>query len=89
MPVPAPTDTWSLVSGLRNRIFTAVSEAPAPSTTLLTTPFADVVDPEAEAGIVTPEIVKSNSVVDTKCGLETLLLRSETCASIVSKTPVA
>lgn len=63
-------------------------EDPAPRTTLLTTPLADVVVPAAEGGIVTPEIEKSNSVGDPKCGFEILLLKSETWLSMVNSTPV-
>lgn len=88
MALPAPTEIWSPVCGLRSKILTAVSEEPALRTTLLTSPLAEVVVPAAERGIVTPEIEKSNSVDDTKCGFETLLLKSETWLSMVNRTPV-
>lgn len=45
---------------------------------MLTAPVADVVVPASEDGMVTPEIAKSNSVGDAKCGFEILLLKFET-----------
>lgn len=75
MPVPAPTEIWSLVSGVRRRMVTEVSEASPVTTTLLTAPVGALVSLPPPVGGVTPEITKSNWVGEAKCGSEIRLAR--------------
>jgi hypothetical protein len=77
MPVPAPTEIWSLVFGVRRRMVTEVSEGAPVTTTVLTAPEVALVSlPPPESG-VTPEMEKSNCVGEAKCGSEIRLARSE------------
>lgn len=77
MPVPAPTEIWSLVFGMRRRMVTEVSEGAPVTTTVLTAPEVALVSlPPPESG-VTPEMEKSNCVGEAKCGSEIRLARSE------------
>jgi hypothetical protein len=77
MPVPAPTEIWSLVFGVRRKMLTEVSEDAPVTTTLLTTPVEELVSLPPPAGGVTPEMEKSNCVGEAKCGSEIRLARSE------------
>jgi hypothetical protein len=76
-PVPAPTEIWSLVSGVRRRMVTEVSEDSPVTTTLLTAPLEALVSLPPPAGGVTPEMTKSNWFGEAKCGSEIRLARSE------------
>jgi hypothetical protein len=77
MPVPAPTEIWSLVCGVRRRMVTEVSEGAPVTTTLLTAPVEELVSLPPPAGGVTPEMKKTNCVGEAKCGSEIRLARSE------------
>jgi hypothetical protein len=77
MPVPAPTEIWSLVFGVRRRMATEVSEGTPVTTTVLTAPVEELVSLPPPGGGVTPEMKKSNCVGEAKCGSEIRLARSE------------
>lgn len=77
MPVPAPTEIWSWVFGVRRRMVTEIFESAPFTTTLLTAPAEALVSLPPPAGAVTPEMKKSNCVGEAKCGSEIRLARSE------------
>lgn len=88
MPEPPPTENWSWDSGVRRRILTDVDEEAGVTTTLLTAPVVELVVPPPPAASVTPEMEKSSSVGEAKCGSEIRLAKSETRLSIVRSAPV-
>jgi len=77
MPVPAPTEIWSLLSGVRRRMLTEVADGAPVTTTVFTTPEEALVSLPSPEGGVTPEMEKSNCVEEAKCGSEIRLAKSE------------